>query len=748
MSALSAQAIPFIHPELAAAALAVGLIPILIHWINRRRFVRMPWAAMAFLLSANRRSVRRLRLEQILLLLIRIGLMVGFGMAVARPYVSASTLFPASSSRTHRVILLDNSLSMNAQTREGETRFATAKLFAQRLVDSFPPTDAVSLVTLAAPATAVLDLPVYDRRFVRDQLRGVEVTERSTDVIGALRTAGEVLSESPGPQVNRAVYLISDLPRSTWQESAGADGDAVTAWRQLAKLTPRPTESLYVLPVAADAPPNLAVVRLAAESTLVGTGVPVRIVAEVANFGPTTARGVVLQVRRDGQIVRRQPLPRIEPGAPATTVATIVFDGVGTHIVEAKLAGQAADALREDDTRYLSLEVRETVRVLVVDGRPGTTQLAGQAGFLVAALAPGGQAVTQAVLLPTIIGDAELTPGAMLNAEIVVLCNVQRLAPETWRSLETFVAEGGGLFVLAGDLMNPDHYNRHGFRDGKGVLPVKFRSVETATDLAAPIGFKPERLAHAIVNDFAGRPESGLFTARVERYLPVEPFPGRGEVVLHYTNDDPALIASPFGAGRVLIFTTSPNMDWTNLPARGDYVSLMVNSVAYLLPRRGDHRNLRVGELIRERLSAAQTSLPLRVHTGATASTEPSLIPDDGNLALHYGPIEQAGVATVSIGSESRAFAVNIDSQESDLAPVDFTALVGDLKDVAQVVTDMEGLWEQSAVARASELASLLMFLVLLLLFLEMWMAMRFGSRGTGPATPASAGFGPIRGER
>ena len=117
------QTVPFVHPSIAGLALLAGLIPILVHLINRRRYVRVPWAAMSFLLAANRRSARRIRLEQSLLLLTRIAVVVLLGLAVARPFLPALPLWPSHSSRVHRVLLLDNSLSMNARRADGATRF-------------------------------------------------------------------------------------------------------------------------------------------------------------------------------------------------------------------------------------------------------------------------------------------------------------------------------------------------------------------------------------------------------------------------------------------------------------------------------------------------------------------------------------------------------------------------------------------------------------------------------------------------
>src|SRR3990172_11702778 len=100
--------IPFVHPMIAGIALLTGLIPVLIHLLNRRRFRRIPWAAMSFLLAANRRSAKRVRLQQLLLMLARIGVIVLLGLAVARPYMPASALVPGASSPFHPIILLYN----------------------------------------------------------------------------------------------------------------------------------------------------------------------------------------------------------------------------------------------------------------------------------------------------------------------------------------------------------------------------------------------------------------------------------------------------------------------------------------------------------------------------------------------------------------------------------------------------------------------------------------------------------------
>ena len=63
-------ALAFLNP-LLLAAVPLCAIPIVIHLLNRRRFHRVPWAAMEYLLAAMKRNRKRLRMEQWLVLLLR-----------------------------------------------------------------------------------------------------------------------------------------------------------------------------------------------------------------------------------------------------------------------------------------------------------------------------------------------------------------------------------------------------------------------------------------------------------------------------------------------------------------------------------------------------------------------------------------------------------------------------------------------------------------------------------------------------
>ena len=105
-----------VNPSIFLAGALLVSVPIIIHLLNRRKFKIVDWAAMDFLLEADKKNRRRVRLENFLLLLMRCLAIFILGMLLARPYDSsglAAKLFDAQ--QFERILLIDDSLSMKAR---------------------------------------------------------------------------------------------------------------------------------------------------------------------------------------------------------------------------------------------------------------------------------------------------------------------------------------------------------------------------------------------------------------------------------------------------------------------------------------------------------------------------------------------------------------------------------------------------------------------------------------------------------
>ena len=97
----------FVHPALLAGA-GLALVPLVIHLLNRQRYKPLRWAAMRFVLAAQRRTRRRVQLENLLLLFLRMAGIALLALAVARPFTGAkSPLAALTESRRDVVVVID-----------------------------------------------------------------------------------------------------------------------------------------------------------------------------------------------------------------------------------------------------------------------------------------------------------------------------------------------------------------------------------------------------------------------------------------------------------------------------------------------------------------------------------------------------------------------------------------------------------------------------------------------------------------
>src|SRR4029077_4842505 len=103
----------FLSPIMLWGALAAG-IPIALHFFYRSRYRVVPWAAMKFLLTSIEQTSRRLRFQELLLLLARVAVLVILALALARPTTSVSH-GSGQGDAVDAVLVIDTSFSMAAR---------------------------------------------------------------------------------------------------------------------------------------------------------------------------------------------------------------------------------------------------------------------------------------------------------------------------------------------------------------------------------------------------------------------------------------------------------------------------------------------------------------------------------------------------------------------------------------------------------------------------------------------------------
>jgi hypothetical protein len=265
----------FIFPVLLGGLVLAG-VPVLLHLIMRQKPKRLPFPAFRFLLKRHRTNLRRLRLRHLLLLALRVLLVAGVCVALARPKVFSERLNLAKEAPVAAVLVIDTSPSMGyvVEYKAGpRARLEDAKRRAREFIDELPADSRVAVLDTARPGK-LWHTPAKARAQV-DELKlrwaNASVTERLHDAYEMLEKLALGTDET-ARRMQRFVFVFSDRTQGCW------DATLVKNRQEDADRIPPPFGRLPA--VAEQVPPLLEALR-PLEGTSKSKGGPRQLVEEL-----------------------------------------------------------------------------------------------------------------------------------------------------------------------------------------------------------------------------------------------------------------------------------------------------------------------------------------------------------------------------------------------------------------------------------------------------------------------------------
>jgi len=646
----------FLNPILLWGLTAAAL-PLLIHLLQRRRYTTVRWAAMQFLqASVNVRS-RRLRLEQLLLLLIRTLLIALVILALCRPVLHASRLAGAGREPRYAVLVLDDSFSMGYRPEGDSSTFDRARDRALELLEKvLRRGDAASVVLASDPPRALIGKPSFDLPGVAARLRALRPSDRGTNYGKSARLALELLQQSRIAQ--QEVYLFTDNQAAGW---AGEKRDAA-AWDALARKA-----RLVVAPAAEGAAPNVAVQGVRLVRGPVTQRAPAHIEAVVTNFSTSPRAGLFARLEVDGKQTGSAEKLDLQPGQSLPVRFQYLFDKPGMHPCTVRITG---DRLAADDAGYLAVQVHRDVRALVVNGAPDASAPEKDAAFfLQAALAPSSLSGEEPVAVqPTVVTDTTLDKKTLKGFDLVLLANVAVLDAESRRSLGEFAQNGGGVLIFLGDRVDPQVYNGQLLESQPRILPARLGALS-----GTRLTLDPASFTHAALARFRTAQDIELNTAQFTHSFVLQPDAADRSVhvMARFSNGAPALVEKQFGLGRLVLCASGVNPGWTDLPLKPAFLPLIQQLAAYLSTAAEGPRNLRLGERVVKHLPLSEANGRVTVTDphGTDATVRPNVTAEGATVAIE--DLSQAGFYRVAIAQQPLdVIAVNREPEESDLHPL------------------------------------------------------------------------------
>jgi len=680
----------FVHPALLgpmyATLIAAVSAPVLIHLINMLRHRRVEWAAMEFLLLSQRKNRTWVVLKQLLLMLLRMAVMAAVVLMIARPLLKNQWGNLFGTTRTHHIVLLDDSYSMDDHWAD-TSALAEAKQAVLRLgkhAAAQPSAQLFTLLRFSSAARArqpdLIREPVGRVEFLDRLQQTLDEIDCSSLAVGpdaALKPIDQWLGSTADER--RIVYLVSDFRARQWD-------DPTDLIRLLKRLGDQGVE-LYLIDCVDQQRPNLAIAELKPGQGVRAAGVPFFMEVSVQNFGKETVHNVAVLLEEDGRSRPGVVIPRIPPGQTATQPFLVHLPTAGEHQLVARLE---PDAVRADNSRFATLTLPSEVPVLLIDGDPEALD----ARYLSVAFAPGGPVRTG--LSPQIETPRYLDIKPLDRFGAVVLANVERLDRTAVERVEQFVRDGGGLVMFLGPRSRSKFANEQLYRQGEGVFPCPLHGpadllvdrLERAPDV--------EPGDHFIFRVFADRRNNFAAAIVVKRYFAVpsdwQPDEDSGvQVIARLRNGAPLALEKRFGRGRVVVFLTSAAPTWNNWARQPSFAVTMLDLAAWLLGGKAVQRSGQVGSPLEVALDSVAYQrevrfLPPADQDAATATVQAQPTPE-GLLRARFDQTDAPGVYRAELtrmdgSTETRHYALNVDPGEGDLAHLGAGELAERLKGV------------------------------------------------------------------
>lgn len=691
----------FINPFLLLFA-AAAAIPLLLHLFNRQRVKVIEFSTVKYLLSLQKTRMRKVKIRQILLLILRTLALLAIAFAFARP-TSEGGYLPALGGKTTTtaMMLIDISGSSMSETNSGSF-FEKGIEKASQILGNFTEKEKVEIIAFGSTILYDSGEPTSDFERLKSFLKSIKPAQSEATPLTAFAKAHEALKASHDP--NLEIYLLSDLQGEAWKSF---EFDLFQNEHLDVKVFLTRTSSSGI--------DNVAIDQVRFPNQLITAGRDFSLEAEIRNYKTETSADLLVSLDVNDKKVSQTDLT-LAPNA----VGKVSFNHTAPN--GGFLYGSASiddDDLLPDNRYYFAMRIPSSSRILLISDDDQETF------YLQRALAPAtGENFAKEVEL---MGAMQASTANLFSYNAVVV-NVKGQMPSALASsLRNYLNVGGAALFLMRPTLDLKDFSERVTSPIFGLNPVE------APPLPAPGAGK------YLLNRFDfDHPLFSPYKQFTADKLPQAEFLGHfktveaasATVLARFSDNTPAVLEGKVGKGKALLYTFSLDNRYSDLVNRPFMVILLNRSIEYLVSEPLNQREALVaGSEVTRELGAQNAKQFALVNPGNdTSQLSPAF--RTGEVIFDLGRQQLPGVYRI-VGDVSLVdvFAINFPAKESE--PV-YVAAADVGKRIAGTKVIMLDFSSDPATAIASarygaELWKLFLTIGFILLMIEM--AVAYGGR-------------------
>jgi hypothetical protein len=550
----------FATPLLLIGLLAAA-IPIILHLLSSVRAQDMMFPTLRFLRLSMEKTARRRRVQHWLLLLLRAAMLALLALAVAEP-ISRATGGWLGQKHSAGVIILDNGYSM-AVNNAGGSRFERARAEAASLLSGEDPPSVAGVLTTSGGfnSTGLSG----DMEQLRTQVTRARIGYGPPALAQRFASAAKMLEADSSPR--KAIYLFSDMQRTSFEQIAALTD--VSAGRDI---------HLLVVDTSRGEVNNVGISDLQIAGRRVVDAV-LEFTATLVNSSPTD-KTVDVALKVDGSPEAPPVRKTLRPAGLEGSSVNVRFHHRFVRAGEAsgRVVLETPDDLSADNVRSFSLEIGGRVRAAVVRGEADTGGPMSASSMLCLALDPYGREDRPWPIRSAVAESPGFGAKDLDEADIAFFCEVPRFTAEQAKAIEHFTRDGGTSVFFVGPEVDAASYNQmlvQQVPSEGGLLPGRLeKAVGDVGPGAASVALGAVDVEHPFLAGLYDTPADYL-TVLVQRYWRISPSSNPGKCVVRLANGEPLVQVKSFGAGRVVLCTTTSGPAWSNLPITGLFLPMV-----------------------------------------------------------------------------------------------------------------------------------------------------------------------------
>ena len=592
---------PFVLFGLAAAA-----IPILLHLLNLRKLKTIDFSTLRFLKELQKTSIRKLKAQQIILLILRTLIVIFSVLAFSRPTIKSTLPSIGTHAKSSIIVVLDNSLSMDITDEDGN-RFSKAKKLTSEILGALEEGDEMAFIPLSSLIKNRKRSFSRNFAWLKEEIDHCSVNPATASLNDGLRAAQGLLDASL--HVNKEIYILTDLQQ---QEIHSLELDSI-------KLFDDKT-SVFLLPSLESKnsiDQNISIDTAIFISRVYAKDKPVELQTKLYNSSVTDAKGIIVSVLFNGERVAQRT---VDIGAGSYINVSLQGIPHTTGLIKGEIQIEN-DVLESDNHRYFSFIISSAPKVALIGNQIETD-------FISLSIAPHA----------SLLKSYSANQSASVHFEdFDLLILAATLSQTEMQRIDAYIQNGGSVLFFPSSTESIAVQQQ--FFSGMGLGPIIFQEFSESNPGICISADRQHPILQGVFKGFNS--ENGLGDSpKIMKALCTQ----AGQSIISMQGGS-FLNEIRRGEGKVMYCAVPPSPAWSSFPFTGLMPTIIYRSAQYLSAKEVFTLEKTAGQeaiILIPTKSSASSIFTIKDPNGIESDMQAADLP--GGMSLQFGKPEMTGV--------------------------------------------------------------------------------------------------------